>query len=362
MTALAAVRGGVRPAEADDLPRIAALHRRVFERPPGMSEDGLETLLGELFFGHPWDREAPTSLLSEDGGELVGCLGIMPRPMSFDGVPIVAAVGHNFMVDPRRRSTMAAVELMRAFLAGPQELSLAEGNEASRRLWTAMGGSISTAHSLRWLYPLRPAGYALSVLARRGGWRRLAAPLRPLGALADLAARRLPALRPRRRELTVAPLDPAALADGIRRFAAPSALGPRYDPAALGWMLDTLALGRPGATLRSALLRRGPALAGWTLYHSRPGGVAEAVQVGATEHTAGPVLDHLFADARAHGALAVSGQLTPLLLPALTERLCLVHRGRATTWLLAASRDDRILHAIHRGDAFLTHLEGEFWV
>jgi hypothetical protein len=113
------------------------------------------------------------------------------------------------------------------------------------------------------------------------------------------------------------------------------------------------------------VLRAGGALAGWHLWFLRPGGpggrVAEAVQVGATEEAALDVVDHLLADARRRGAVAVAGRLEPALMPALSERLSLFHRGRGPSWLLAHSRDERILRAVHVGDAFLTRLEGEWW-
>ncbi|HUP43798.1 MAG TPA: GNAT family N-acetyltransferase [Thermoanaerobaculia bacterium] len=362
---MSAASGRVRPAAEADLGPIVELHRRTF----GAGEIPAAELPGyltELFFRHPWRDERVPSLVYEEGpGELVGCLGVMPRPMTLDGEPVLAAVSHNFMVAPERRSTMAAVALMRALFAGPQDLSLAEGNDASRRVWTATGGGTSLLYSFRWTCPLRPARHAVGLLGRRGHLGPFAAALRPLAGLADLVAGRLPGspLRLRPPALTAEELDAATLASCVERFSGRRALRPAYDAASVQWLFAALALRRDRGTLRKRLLKKaGGEVAGWYLYYARQGGAADVVQVGATGDTAGQVLDHLLDDARAHGATAVSGLMDPTLLPALSDRLCAFHRGRSATWLLTHSRNDRILRALDAGDAFFTHLEGEWWL
>ena len=99
---------------------------------------------------------------------------------------------------------------------------------------------------------------------------------------------------------------------------------------------------------------------GWYLYYLRPGGVGEVVQIGATHDSIGEVLAHLFFDAWRRGALAVSGQLDPAFMEALSEQHCLFDSG--AFWTLLNSNDFEVLEAIYRGDAFLTRLEGEGWI
>lgn len=357
-------RGRLRPLAEDDLDAVVALHGRTFG-PSEMPPAELRSYLAELFFRHPWADDGIRSLVYEEGpGELVGCLGAMPRPMVLDGEPIVAAVSHNFMVDPEHRSSMAAIELMRALFSGPQDLTLAEGNDSSRRLWTALGGSTSLAYSIRWTHPLRPARQALQVLERRGHLGRFTSTgLRPVAALADAVAARLPRspLRPAGPGAPARELDAGSLVQGIERLSRRRSLRPSYDADALTWLLSALRLRSDRGALRTALVGPG----GWYLYYARPGGVGEVVQVGATEESAGPVLDHLLRDARRQGLLAVSGLLDPPLVPALSERACLFHRGRSATWLLVHGRGaagDRAARALHTGDAFFTHLEGEWWL
>jgi hypothetical protein len=49
------------------------------------------------------------------------------------------------------------------------------------------------------------------------------------------------------------------------------------------------------------------------------------------------------------------------LVGALSERNCAFQRPR-NTWALFHSHDPRIAEAIHSGDAFLSRLEGAFWM
>ena len=363
--ALSAARGRIRPLAEDDLDPVVALHRRTFGAGEIPAED-LPDYLRELFFEHPWaDERVPSLVYQDPDGEVVGCLGVMPRPMALDGEPILAAVSHNFMVAPERRSTPVAFELMRALFAGPQDLSLAEGNDASRRIWTATGGSTSLLYSFRWTCPLRPARHALDLMGRRGHLGRpLAALLRPLAGAADRAAARLPRspLRPPATALAAEELDGETLAACVERFSRRRALRPVYDARAIEWLFGALALRRDRGTLRKVLLRKGGEVAGWYLCYAPSGGAAYVIQIGATEESAGEVLDHLLADARARGSIAVTGLLDPPLLPALSERLAPFHRGRSATWLLTYGRDPRVLRALEAGDAFFTHLEGEWWL
>jgi len=85
------------------------------------------------------------------------------------------------------------------------------------------------------------------------------------------------------------------------------------------------------------------------------------VQIGATRGFMGDVVDHLFERAYRGGAVAVSGQMDPAAFQALAARRCMFHHD-GISWFLVHSRDREVLPAIHRGDAFLTRLEGEWCI
>ena len=73
------------------------------------------------------------------------------------------------------------------------------------------------------------------------------------------------------------------------------------------------------------------------------------------------VLTHLFYHARKGGALAVSGQMDPAAFQALAAKGSVFHHD-GISWFLVHSRNPRVLAAIHRADAFLTRLEGEWCI
>src|SRR5258706_5968285 len=178
--------GFVRPLEERDIPRLAELHEAAFRKTAQTSSLSRRTRLSQLLLQHPWRAESlPSWVFQESGGNVVGCLGVIPRPMWFNGRKILAAVSHSFVVEPGSRSTLAAMELAKRFFAGPQDLSLAEGGDASRRIWMAVGGSVSLLYSLCWTRPLQPSRYALSFLRNRGLSPALEWTLRPLCRLAD---------------------------------------------------------------------------------------------------------------------------------------------------------------------------------
>ena len=72
-----------------------------------------------------------------------------------------------------------------------------------------------------------------------------------------------------------------------------------------------------------------------------------------------PLLRSGRTDARTHGSLALAGRLEPKYMAALSEFNCIfMHRNSS---LVVHSANHDIVNALHRGDAFFTRLEGEWW-
>ena len=99
-------------------------------------------------------------------------------------------------------------------------------------------------------------------------------------------------------------------------------------------------------------------LIGWFLYYLDRDGMGEVLQIGSKKAAIPEVLDHLFYHAWRSGAVALRGRLEPGLMPELLARRGLSHHRRY--WTLIHSQQPELLDAIHRGDAFLTRLEGEW--
>lgn len=346
----------------DDVEQVADLHRRVFGIADVLSAalmDSYRRFFSDVFFVAAPHADGIYSLVYEDGqGSIIGFHGVRPRRMLFEGRPIVMAVLSNFVVDPARRG-LAGVRMLKQCLDGPQDLSFSdESNDASRKIWEWCGGRTALLHSMHWLRPLRPSQALLTFLMRRRspGLARLSTPLvRMIDAL--FAARgpvRIPQPSGSRHEL-----DESVLAGRLSEFTGGRALRPDYADGSLSWILQRASTRNAGGPLRKILVKdeKGE-IAGWYLYYANRGGIAQVLQIAARNERISQVLDHLIEDASQSGAIALAGRLDPAFASELSEKYCLLYRRGH--WTLIHSRRPELLHAIERGDAFLSRLEGEW--
>jgi len=211
---------------------------------------------------------------------------------------------------------------------------------------------------------LRPTRYILSFLRRRGLPAAAAWACAPLCSAADALAPLVlgePARQARPRSKGEE-LGTGDLLECLSRLTVDRALRPHYNRASLDWLLGLLEKRTHRGTLQRVAVRDGAGdLLGWYLYYLNPGGISEVVQMGARKASMDEVLTHLCHHARAGGAVAVSGQMDPAAFPALAARGSVFHHD-ATSWFLVHSVHPRLLAAIHRADAFLTRLEGEWCI
>jgi hypothetical protein len=224
-------------------------------------------------------------------------------------------------------------------------------------MWERLGGVTDSGRSIGWAYTLGPAGLAASAVARRAS-RRDRAPGGGLLARVDgIAARRR---IPRPAAGATEPLTDAALLELLDRLARPRPLRPAFDAGFLAWLGREMELVNVGAQVVRRLVRDddGRPLGAYVTYLT-PGWLAEVVAVVATGDHAGTVLDHLFAEAAAAGAVEVRGRFEPQLLPHLRERRC---RLTHTDWTMVQSKDSELVATALSGRALLTRLDGEWWM
>jgi hypothetical protein len=250
-------------------------------------------------------------------------------------------------------------------VSGPQDLTLADGaNDMARRMWVGLGGTAPLLYNLHWTRTLRPAQHVLSLLEGRSAFSSslIRAACR-LTALADALAARL---RPNRFlrdavELVEDALDPATMLAHLPEVVPGNGLQPVYDAQSLAWLLDQAARKKRHGALRTRGVFDGKRrLIGWYLHHVKAGGVSEVVQVAAREGSFGLVLERLLADAWRHGAIAVRGRLDPRHVQELSDRHCWLRRE--DPWRLVHSNNAEVAAALQEGGAFLSRLEGEWWL
>ncbi len=205
----------IRVFAEDDVPGVVALFARSYPENRWASRAACESYFREMLCNNPWcDLHVP-SWVAEQDNRICGFYGVMPRRMVLRGRPIRTAVGCQFMVDPGKHRSLVMLQLVKALLSGPQDLTLVDGaNDQVRRIWIGIGGTASLLYSLHWTRPLRPVRYVLSLLDERATLPpALTRAVRPLAPLADALA---PLLRPNRflreeTELAEDALDPATM-------------------------------------------------------------------------------------------------------------------------------------------------------
>jgi hypothetical protein len=356
----------IRTFSKDDIPQVTDMFQRLLLRNEGarlQSRDFLPDYFEQIFFRNPWYDEEISSLVYENAnGKVVGFLGVIPRPMLMQRHPIRMAISLHYMVEPESRTSLAGVQLLKAFFAGPQDLSLTDGaGRVGRKVWEGMGGMTTYLYSQRWVRMLRPSQFVVSQLGKRISSAPLASVLNPLCRLLDAGATRfVPKYFPRlNSKYTEEGLDSRALLSYLPQLTGKRAIQPVYDDYSLLWVLNHARQLYLFGTLQSVLVRdQSGKVMGWYLYYLKSGETSTVIQIVARENSINEILDHLFEHARRRGATALIGRLEAQYIQELSDKYCWF--DRFSGWTLIHSKNSEVLHAIQRGDAFLSRLEGEW--
>lgn len=358
--------GGMRTFVEGDIPQVADLVWKVLHEKQGASPAGLRTYFKELFLENPWQENGIVSRVVENReGKIVAFFGTLARRMTFQGKTLRFAFGSNFVVDPASRSTMAAIQLVRAMMKGPQDISITDSaNENSRQMLRSLGFSIVPIYSLLWARPLRPSSYVLHAVARlkkSSLVRTLSAVAKPFSALADTAVVHLP-LSPFRQS------EPGTIGEDLDIDTHLQALSklpknwlvPEYDRTSLKWVVDFVVRNKSlGEEVRKVAVRdKDGKLLGWYMYYVDREEAAEVLQVGAETGCAQKVLDHLFYDAWSRGLIGLHGRLEPQLMQDLTLKSCFFLRNGS--WTLAHCKNPELMALVQSGNAFFSRIDGEW--
>ncbi len=359
---------GVRFLRASDIAEAADLHHRVTGETPKTPEmeAAYARWFSEAFFLDPMFEAAegvgPLVHVNERG-VIDGFLGVSARRMRAGKQTYLAALSSQFVVAPEARSKLVALKLLRSFLCGPQDLSIADGaNESSAALWRALGGVSSHLYGTHWLRPLRPFSFAAAVGAQRGpAFARARSLTRPVTRALDEVAIRIPG--PQRpvapAGIDAEPLSIEAFVELSPRFAERGALMPDHDVASLRWVLSRTSAMGGGAPLECSLLRvRGGEPVGLYVAILPAGDLARVLHLAASQNAHDPVVRFLVHRAFQRGALSLGGRIQPPLMGAVSRALGFFHK-RSSQVLLYARRPE-LLAAFDRGVAIFSQLEGEW--
>ena len=357
--------GQIRPFVEGDIPGVARLHRTVFkadDRADAGSLDAYHSYFMRVFLDNPLREQDLPSLVYEEHDRIVGFLGVVPRRMTMRGHRVQAAIGSQFVIDPATAFGTVAVRLARAFLDGPQDLSLSdEASDIARKIWEGLGGQTALLRSLHWTRPLRPATLAVATVSRRPRLAPITFPLTPIASLVDAMATRIPHShfhQPKPDGSSVEDLTEQAVLSYLSAIDRTSSLHVEYDETMLHWLLERARQREAGGFLHAAVVRHDGRIVGWYLYHLDRERLANVLHIDAERASVREVLDHLFYQASAHGAIAATGRLEPRYLQALSDTYCLFHR-RGPWVLLNTARTD-LVRSFETDDALFSRFEGEW--
>ena len=353
---------GIRPFVEADIPQVARVHRAAFRLEPAPGLAAYHDYFTRVFLDNPAGEGPIPSLVYQDrDGRIAGFIGLVPRRVATNGRHFRALVSSQFIVDPASHVGLVALRLVKAYLEGPQDLSIAdEANDVSRRIWEGLGGTTARLLSLYWTRPLRPARLAMSYLRQRRGFAPLAVAAAPLAAIGDTLAARLPGSHFRQHE-------PHADAEDLRSrtvLAHTAAVGDpgvvrvEYDDRTFQWLLDRAANRSAGGRVLKAVLKDGSKIVGWYIAHLDRDGVADLAQLEARPSAIRDVLDHLFFHAWQQGAVSVTGRMDPRFMQALSDNYCLFHRRGP--WVLIKTNKPELLHPLETGATSLSRFDGEW--
>jgi len=363
-TAPAAARGPlnmIRPFERGDLAEVASLYEHVIRSGSRKPAPGLAQYFERTLLDHPWfDRDIPSLVYVADGGRIAGFAGAHVRRLHLDGRILRVACGGELIVDPVARRQAVGIHLIRAFVEGPQDVTITDGaTDAARQLLEFCGAEVSYPRSILWTRILRPArflgGHLLRKLDRHGLARALDPAFR---ALDLLGLERL--LRPPAPRTDGEPLTTRLLLDTLPSITPWLRCYPAYDEAFLDWLFREMAAVASRGSLIRTLVRsaRGETL-GWYVYYLNAGAISEVMQVAAKARAVEAVLDHLFHHAYANGASAVRGRLEPELVAPLSARHCIFRWDGGT---LLHARTPAVVAALLSRQCLLTRMDGEWWM
>ena len=268
------------------------------------------------------------------------------------------------MVESGSRASFAAMQLVNAFMKGPQDISITDSaTEGARQLLKGLGFTVVPIYSLLWARPLRPSLYALHGAARLKKNKtiaRLGILASPLCHVADYlaATMEISPFHQGAQTVKAETLDTDTLFQCLARIPGKHWLIPRYERESLEWVIKFVEERNAYGDLRKVVLRdeKGKIL-GWYIYGLKPSGIGEVLQIGTEGTSIGRVLDHLFHDAWQNKLIGLHGRLEPQFMEELTQRSSFFFRNGS--WTLAHSRTPELLGSIFSGNAFFSRLDGE---
>lgn len=345
----------IRNFQPEDVEKVVELHNRVFRNRKQTGPDALLRYFEMLYLRHDWfGQEDLPSYVFDDGGQIVGFLGITPHSWVWKGQPLRLATSSQYMVDPDYSSPVAAIELMRALFNGPQDATITDGaNDISLRLWVAMGGSVSYLYNLYWERPFEQPG---------PGSENPLADLRNMKASMGEFTQGLNGLD---LEFSSEELTPELMNSHASEVLGHLDPRPAYPLEETRWILHQTAEKKRFGQLRSIAVRdaQSSKLQGWFSYYPNPGGFARVMQLASLPTADDAIVRYMFEDMADNGAVGATGRMEPVLMEPLSRAGATFNRGfnGGAHFTLMHAHDSSLLADLLMGNGYFSRLEGGGW-
>lgn len=352
----------VRPCERDDLPGVAQLYIKSFNK-PSIAGSTLANYLGDLHLGNPWyDPQNPSLVAEALDRRIVGFIGSVPMPLRLCGRPVRSVVGGNFMVDRDNKDPLVAARLLKSFLGGPHDLALTDtASSVAVKMWEGFGGELARYQSMRWVLPLMPLSLGVWFGARSKVAQRLASAVAPaLNAVDGLAERRRRATQTKSSKTAVRPVDSSFVYgfftdhDDHRRV---QFAGTAEEFAWLAHMAGRKTQFGPLRTI--AVYGAQSTVVGVVMYYPNRRGLGQVAFAAASAGNHGRVLSALRDDAIEQGSAGLMGQADGQFAMAVSASPS-VYLFRNDFVMLHAS-DAGLIAPLLTGEVSLGRLCGEWW-
>lgn len=350
----------IRPLRPEDIGNVAQLFQTVFRDPASAPPPGLVSYLRRLYLEMPgFEPEVHSLVHEDDAGAITGFIGVNMLRMRYRERSLLAAVCGSLMVKDHEAAPMAGARLLRAALAGPQDLTLSgTANAVSTRMWCSLRSVTLPFYSLDWTRIIRPASFAADKAARTVKAARF---IMPVARGIDHILRRHTALVPARQgSLSASQIGREQFAALVEPLTRHYTIRPDWADGQLDAILaDAERKSLYGEVVFCQATTTAGVPVGAFLYHLRPGGVARVLQVLARPGQAGAVLDCLTYDAARRGAIGLRGRTQPALVEVMYGRRMFFTYPPATS--VVHSREAALVEACRAGDIFFNGLVGEDW-
>lgn len=353
----------VRPLSATDIEAVAALYCRVLRRSKAAPTPALVSYFRTFYLDGPFrDADIPALVHVNDEGRVSGFVGVHSVPYIVGGQHLRAAFCGALMSEDQGADPLAGARLMKAFINGPQDISISEtANVISETIWSRLRGRTIPGYSFEWFRIFRPLGFMNAFAGEKASVFQTIAPVARLldgrGPGSSNLLRFAPLPTPA--GLTVEDAEPEHFASAIETLSAGKQARPDWQNGYLDHVLAN-AMMKPafGKAHLGLVETKGGEPIGAFLYHLKPDGIGRVLQVLATPGRYGIVLDLLFAHALENGAVGLRGRSSPEIIEAATGRSMIMATISST---VIHAREPATLEPFMSGDCMLTGLAGERW-